>query len=29
VNFEEMMAAARETMVVLEENERKLDILLT
>jgi hypothetical protein len=29
VNFDEMMAAAKETMVVLEENERKLDTLLT
>ena len=28
VNFEEMVGAARETMVVLEEIERKLDILL-
>ncbi len=29
VSFDEMMAAAKETMAVVEENERKLDILLT
>ena len=29
VSFDEMMAAARETIVVLEENEKKLDVLLT
>jgi hypothetical protein len=29
VGFDEMMAAAKETIVVLEENERRLDILLT
>jgi len=29
VSFDEMMAAARETMVILEENEKKMDILLT
>jgi hypothetical protein len=29
VSFDEMMAAAKETMVVLEETERKLDVLLT
>lgn len=29
VSFDEMTAAAKETMVVLEENERKLDVLLT
>lgn len=29
MSLEEMTAAAKETMVVLEENERKLDILLT
>lgn len=28
-DFDEMTAAARETMVALEENERKLDILLS
>jgi len=27
MSLEEMTAAAKETMVVLEENERKLDIL--
>lgn len=29
VSFEEMMTSAKETMVVLKENEKKLDILLT
>jgi hypothetical protein len=28
VPFDEMMAAAKETLIVLEESERKLDILL-
>jgi hypothetical protein len=29
VSFDEMMATAKETMVVLEENERKLNIILS
>jgi hypothetical protein len=29
VSFDDMVAAAKETMVVLEENERELDVLLT
>lgn len=29
VSFDEMVAAARETIVVLEENKKKLDVLLT
>lgn len=28
ISFDEMMAAAKETMIVLEENEKKLDVLL-
>jgi hypothetical protein len=29
MNFDEMMAVKKEAMIVLEENERKLDVLQT
>jgi hypothetical protein len=29
ISFDEFVAAAKETKIALEENERKLDILLT